>query len=124
MSATIRSFDVDFRLRAARLTDHLFLVSAGGELDLATVPELSERLSSLDGGAARCLIVDLTEVTFLDSTALGALLAEARARRAHGDELALVCDDPRTLRALQVTGLESVFQVHRTLREALAGVET
>jgi anti-sigma B factor antagonist len=97
----------------------VFLVSPAGELDLSTVSELSDRLSALDGRSAQRLIVDLTEVTFLDSTALGALLAEARTRRVQGDELALVCDDPRTLRALEVTGLQSVFELHRTLRGAL-----
>src|SRR3954451_21766092 len=116
MTASIRSFDVDFTLRAARLAEQVFLLSAAGELDLGTVPELSDRLSSLDGCGAQRLIVDLTEVTFLDSSALGALLAQARTRRDQGEELALVCNDPRTLRALEVTGLQSVFELHRTLR--------
>jgi anti-sigma B factor antagonist len=119
MTATIRSFDVEFRLRAARLAEQAFLVSPAGELDLATVPELSQAMAALDGRQARRLIVDLTDVTFLDSTALGTLLAEARNRRAKGDELALVCDDPRTLRTLEVTGLGTVFELHRTLRDAL-----
>jgi anti-sigma B factor antagonist len=119
MSATIRSYDVELRLRAARVADDVFLVAAAGELDLATVGDLSDRLSALDGRSAQRLIVDLTDVTFLDSTALGALLAEARTRRVQGGELVLVCDDPRTLRALEVTGLQSVFEVHRTLRAAI-----
>jgi anti-sigma B factor antagonist len=119
VGTTIRSFDVDFRLRAARLAEQVFLVSAAGALDLSTISELSGRLSALDGRAAQRLIVDLTDVTFLDSTALGVLMAEARSRRQHGDVIALVCDDPRTLRALEVTGLQSVFEVHRTLRGAL-----
>jgi anti-sigma B factor antagonist len=119
MTATIRSFDVEFRLRAARLAEQAFLVSAVGELDLAAVPELSQTLATLDGREARRLIVDLTDVTFLDSTALGTLLATARARQASGDELVLVCDDPRTLRALEITGLRTVFELHRTLRDAL-----
>jgi anti-sigma B factor antagonist len=121
MTSTIRSFDVEFRLRAARLAEQAFLVSAVGELDLTTAAELSQTMAALDGRHARRLIVDLTEVTFLDSTALGTLLAEARSRRAGGDELVLVCDDPRTLRALEVTGLRAVFEVHRTLRDALDG---
>src|SRR3954451_12778258 len=119
MTATIRPFDVDFRLRAARLAEHAFLVSAAAELDVATAPDLARTLGALDGSHARRLIVDLTDVTFLDSTALGTLLAEARTRRASGDELVLVCDDRRTLRALEVTGLQTVFELHRTLRDAL-----
>jgi len=119
MTATIRTSDVDSRLRAARLADRAFLVSATGELDLSTVPELSRTLAGLDGLEARRLIVDLTDVTFIDSTALGTLLAEARSRRASGDRLVLVCDDPRTLRTLEVTGLQAAFELHRTLRDAV-----
>jgi anti-sigma B factor antagonist len=65
------------------------------------------------------VIVDLSDVTFLDSTALGALAAEARALRERGGALSVVCDDPGTLRVLDMTGLAGFFGVRQTLREAV-----
>jgi anti-sigma B factor antagonist len=115
----LRAFGVDFRIRSARLEPNVFLVSVSGELDVETSPQLAGALAALDGRCARRLVVDLSDVTLLDSVALGALVAEARLRNAQENDLVLVCDDPRTLRTLHVTGLLPLFEVHASLRDAL-----
>lgn len=116
MGASAR-FELEFSIRRAWLPGGAFLVAPAGELDAVTVPELAEALLEVDASAR--LIVDLTDVTFLDSTALGALAGETKTRRRAGGELLLACDDGRTRRVLAATGLDGVLAVHRTLRDAL-----
>lgn len=96
------------------------VVAASGEIDVATAPELRERLTDLvDAGATR-LVVDLEDVDFIDSTGLGVLVGAVR--RARGDEgdVRLVCTNPRILKVFQATGLHEVFVIGATVDEAIA----
>lgn len=76
-------------------------IALGGELDLATVDQAREALGSVPAGAS--VVLDLTGLTFIDSTGLG-LIAEA-AVRSEG-ELAVI-PDVRTRRLLDLTGMTS-----------------
>ena len=80
-------------------------VRVRGELDLHTAPQLGELLR--DAGGARDLVVDLTEVELIDSTALGVLLAAARRRPDARLDVLLVRTDLR--RIFTITGLERFF---------------
>jgi anti-sigma B factor antagonist len=94
------------------------VVHLQGELDLYNADELRSAFSgAIDGGATR-LVVDLDEVEFVDSTALGVLL-EVRAQLAPG---ALVLARPRveTRRTLTVSGLDRHLPVHDSIDQALA----
>ena len=71
----------EFRLMAAREAER-FHLSAAGELDLTSVPEMEAAL--LGAGDCRELVVDLAGVTFMDSTALGALIELERGLAARG----------------------------------------
>jgi anti-sigma B factor antagonist len=105
-------------VQAARLED-LYVVTATGELDEGGADSLRTELDRVyDAGASR-LIVDLLRVTFLDSTALGVLVGAAKRQRALGGRILLVVDDPRTLRVFEVTGLDGVFTLERSLPAAI-----
>lgn len=98
--------DVDVRGEEAVLT----LI---GELDFSTAPLLRDIVMALAGapsGAPR-VIVDLTELQFVDSTGLGLLVeALARLREAGGDlRLRSVNGSPK--RAVELTGLDKVFDI-------------
>ncbi|HTX01559.1 MAG TPA: STAS domain-containing protein [Acidimicrobiales bacterium] len=105
------------------------IVRAAGEVDVSTAPTLRERLVDLPDGTPR-VIVDLSEVTFLDSTGLGVLVAGQKRLRAPagaGDEvegtpggLDLVVTRPQILKVLEVTGLTSIFTIYSSLDEAIA----
>jgi anti-sigma B factor antagonist len=58
---------------------HMLLVTVAGEVDIATVPRLRERLAAL-AASGRPLIVDLDRVTFIDAAGLGVLAGAARYR--------------------------------------------
>src|SRR5689334_14586580 len=78
------------------------LIQPGGELDLATVSELNDAISSAI--AARMpTIVDLTGLTFIDSTGLVCFLTAAQAAREAGIVLELVPGDAPAMRLFELT---------------------
>lgn len=86
-------------------------VAVAGEVDCSTAPQLTSCIDSLLAAAPREVVVDLTEVTFLDSAGLHALVtAHAGAERA-GARLRVLVATRAALRPIQVTGLWDVLGV-------------
>jgi anti-anti-sigma factor len=85
-------------------------VALRGELDLATVPSLEDHLWSLEGEGVKAIILDLRDLTFIDSTGLRALLVAWDHAANNGHRLAIVgaSDDARKL--LAVTGTERMLE--------------
>ncbi|HEX8205033.1 MAG TPA: MMPL family transporter [Solirubrobacteraceae bacterium] len=80
-----------------------------GDLDLATVPLLRERLAAVEG-EAELLVVDLRAVTFVDSSGLGELVAaHQRARRRQGRLVVLRGAGTRVAEVLAMSGLEGLL---------------
>ncbi len=93
------------------------VVAVGGELDVHTAPSLQAALGALDSSGR--IVVDLTGVSFIDSTGLSVFvnaLADARERQA---SLAVVASAPRVVKVFTLTGLDSALALHPTLAEAL-----
>jgi len=87
------------------------VVRAAGELDVNTAPELREQLTRLIGEDSRRIVVDLSEVSFVDSTALSVLVsALKRLRQADGD-LELAAPNPSVRRVFEITGLTRLFTI-------------
>lgn len=87
----------------------ILVLSLAGELDLADAPTLREALGDAVERAPKRLVVDLAEVTFVDSTVLGALV-EARSKLG-GDAFALAAPGLEVRRALEVSGLDRHFTI-------------
>ena len=107
------------RVSTAQIGAHAFVVSAAGELDLASVGPLERELDQVVGRGARRVIVDLTGVTFIDSVSLGVLVREAQRLRANDGSCVIVADDPRILRVFEITGLDRMFGIERSLAEGV-----
>ena len=77
-----------------------------GEVDLATAPKLQQALADrLSHGPPSILRLDLSGVSFMDSTGLHALLVAQRAARLLGGDLVLVAISPQVTRLLEITGI-------------------
>lgn len=95
------------------------LIALSGELDIYTAAVCQRELEAHDPPGASQLVVDLTQVGFLDSSGLSVLVCLRNRLERAGDRLGLVC--PRRLEAiLRAAGLVSAF----VLGEDLAGVRT
>src|SRR5271165_1396482 len=103
-------------------SDGLAVAHVSGEIDLATAPELRDRLAEIPSDAGN-VIVDLSGVTFLDSTGLSVLVATWKrlTYEAPSGAFRLVVRRPTIQRVLEVTGLAQVFEVFPTLEEAIQG---
>jgi anti-anti-sigma factor len=99
--------------------DGAVVLSLAGELDLYNAEEVRAALLDACAGEPKVLVVDLAEVRFIDSTALGVLI-EARSRMADRNGFRLAAPGLETRRALEVSGLDRHFLVHDTVAEALA----
>ncbi len=98
--------------------DGAVIVSLAGELDLYNAEEVRRALLEACAAEPEVLVVDLGEVRFIDSTALGVLI-EARSSMGDRKGFRLAAPGLETRRALEVSGLDRHFLVHETVPEAL-----
>lgn len=109
----------DFGLTPARVSARVYVLEVGGELDLYTAPRLSSQVGELIALGATGLVVDLTETTFVDSTALHVLLDARKRIRAAGGDLAVVCPNPQVRRIFEVTGVDGLLPLCRSVEIAI-----
>ena len=97
-------------------------ITVAGELDLYTAPRLKENLlAALEDGVKK-IVVDMTGVHFIDSSALGVLIGGVKRLKPNGGKLVLVSVDENVNWIFQITGLNSVFEIYDTRDEALASL--
>lgn len=94
-----------------------------GEADISSAPALRDGLTALIESGSKAVLVDLTDVAFLDSTGLGVLVSARNAAVEAGGALPIACDDGRILKLFKITGLEQVFDIHPTVDAALQSLD-
>lgn len=94
------------------------VVRTGGELDARTVHGFDEAVTEAASLAAH-VVVDLAQVTFVDSSGLGALIVARKAARDRGGSISLVSPPPVVRRLLGSTQLHDVFDIHDSLTDAI-----
>ncbi len=101
------------------------VIVASGELDYGARPQLRDRLLGHIGAGARHLLLDLSAVTFIDSTAIGTLVdAVTRLRGSGGGALAVVCpgDNERVRRIFDIVEVASLIEIYRSREEAVSAL--
>ncbi len=101
----------------SRAGQHVLCVK--GPMTLTTAPAFQDAVRSV---AAPCLIIDLSEVPYIDSSAMGALVQAYVSCQKAGRRLALVGLSHRVKAVLQITGLAPLFHTYGTLSEAEQGL--
>jgi anti-anti-sigma factor len=100
------------------------VVTVSGEVDMLTAPRMAHALHTAlhDAPAATPVIVDLSRVSFLDSHGLTALAGATSiaSARDHGPLRVVVGDTRTAIRPLQITGLNKLLPLYRSLEDALA----
>ncbi len=96
------------------------IVTVSGELDLATAPQLSEAIRSVLVPGRSHLVLDLDQVSFIDSTGLSVLVAAHRRAIREGGSFGLVCNSDRCMRVMHMTGLARLFSFHASVAAATA----
>ena len=99
--------------------EQVCVVTATGEVDAHTAHALRDVLVRVIAAGGIHLVVDLSAVTFIDSSGLGVLVGRLKDVRARGGNLHLVVTNERVLRVLAATGLDMAFTVYATVDAAL-----
>jgi anti-sigma B factor antagonist len=108
-----------FRVGYERLADEVGVVTLEGEIDIYSSPQFKEVLLKGIEEGANHVIIDLTDVTFIDSTALGVLVSGAKRVRPRNGSLDIICVDENIIRILEITGLDRIFGIYQSRAEAL-----
>jgi anti-sigma B factor antagonist len=112
----------DFGLEDEPVNERTHVVAPSGEIDALTAPQLGRRLLGLVDDGKMDLVVDLSHVTFMDSTGIGVLLNALRRLASRQGRLVLVCPTERVMRPFEITGLVGRLQIFRSREAALGGL--
>jgi anti-anti-sigma factor len=110
------------KLRLDRRSDEVAVVRLAGQLDLFAAADVKQRLVAAVDGGHRRLVLDLAEVSFVDSSGLGTLIGALKAARQAGGDLRIARPAEQARVVLELTTLDRVLHPYATVEEALAGL--
>jgi anti-sigma B factor antagonist len=93
------------------------VIHVEGELDLATSDTFEDALGASDPGGQT--VIDLTECTFIDSSAVRLFVEAARAAQETQGQVSLVTRDPGILRVLEIAAVDTMLPVHDSVEAAI-----
>ena len=106
--------DIDVRKQ-----DNFTVIAVKGEIDLYSVKQLKEKVAfEIDDGRQARIVMDLNDVKYIDSTGLGILIGIKRRCSEKNGELLLVFESERITNLFNITGLQNVFSIFKTVDEA------
>ena len=96
------------------------ILKLAGEIDMNHSQTVHSTVREVLEPKPAKFVIDLSEVTYIDSSGVSTLVNALRIVRAYGGKLGLVVTAPRVLSVMQITKLDQFFEIHATLQEALA----
>jgi anti-sigma B factor antagonist len=91
------------------------VLSVGGDLDVVGAPDMRQAVVTAVAEGSRLLALDLSELDFVDSFGLGAVVGALKRVRQRGGELALVCPSSRILRVFEICDLDRILALHDSI---------
>jgi anti-sigma B factor antagonist len=113
----------EFALTQDQLDANRQVIAVRGEIDLFTAPELKSALTDAIEAGRSGIVVDLSETTFLDSTALGVLIGTVKRLRTREGRLTIANTDENIAKTFEITGLDHIFTIRGTRDEAIAALD-
>ena len=111
-----------FELTEEELDSRTHVIAVSGEIHVSTAPQFSRRLNDAIGQGKTAVVLDLSDVTFIDSTGLSVLLNGLRRVTRRGGRMAIVCTNPTVLRLFEITRLDTTFDIVRSREDAVKAV--
>jgi len=107
-------------VRAVRKVDGAAVVEVAGDIDLHRSPAFQESLLRVVDDKPERVVIDLSGVGYMDSSGVATLVKVLSRARKSSIDLRLAGLTERVRSVFEITRLNTVFQIHRTKREALA----
>ena len=114
---------MNLKVNTRTINDLTSLIDLEGEVDVYTAPQLKQQIINLLDEGVKHVIVNLSAVDYLDSTALGVLIGGLKRLRERDGRLDLICPNQRIKRIFEITGLDKIFDIYAAEEEALAKVQ-
>jgi anti-sigma B factor antagonist len=111
---------MNLKLNTRTINDQTSLIDLEGEVDVYTAPQLKQQIITLLDSGVKHVVVNLSAVDYLDSTALGVLIGGLKRLRERNGTLDLICPNQRIKRIFEITGLDKIFDIYAAEEEALA----
>ena len=118
--AWLRPPRVCFEVRLVHATEQVTVIALRGEIDAHTAPRFDEAVARSFEEGARAVVVDLSEVSFIDAAGLGVAVRVAR-RRGPG-AVALACPHKGIVRVFRVCGLDRLLDIYESREQAVCGL--
>jgi anti-sigma B factor antagonist len=90
-------------------------IEVAGELDLSRSPTFQDAMVALDLDGGLEVQMNLTQLTFLDSSGLGLIVSVCKRVRGSGGTFSVTCDDPMIRRTLEIAGLTEYLRLNEAL---------
>jgi anti-sigma B factor antagonist len=98
------------------------ILAVTGELELATAPQLRQRVVGLVGDGDTRIILDLAGVDFVDSVGLGVVVAALKRVRSRGGDVVVAGAAPRVREVFEITRLDEIVALFPDVDDALAAL--
>src|SRR4051794_2270842 len=106
-------------MREEDLDERTHVITVSGEIHVSTAPEFQRGLDAAISRGKTAVVLDLSQTEFIDSTGLSVILNGLRRVTRQRGRMALVCTNPTVLRLFEITRLDTTFDIHETLEDAL-----
>ena len=117
--ATTAAATGEFVREARPIGEHAYLIALAGDFDLHSGPEFERRVLEALGRSATDLLIDLSEVSFIDSTTIGILMRTRKRLAPLGGRVLVVTSDRNILRLFEITALDRMFEIYPRRTDAL-----
>jgi anti-sigma B factor antagonist len=102
-----------------RQEGNVVVLSLKGEMDVASAPTAMEIFQGIVEGGKPQLLVDLSGISFMDSTGLGVFVKVFKQLQKAGGSVKFACPQPLVSKVFTITGMNKLFPVFQTLEEGL-----
>lgn len=109
-------------IRTQPINEDCVVVTLHGRFDARNAATAKETLNRVIDGNVSTVIVDLTQVPFIDSAGLSTLVSSLKQARSTGGNVLLSGIQPQTRTVFDLTMLDRVFSIHPTVQSALDGL--
>jgi anti-sigma B factor antagonist len=110
---------IEFSAWDEPVDDTTHVVAVRGEIDIFTAPEFKALIAGAIEAGRDTIVVDLSAVSFIDSSSLGVLISAHRRLGLRDGRLVIACDVPEVRKTFTITGLDSVLEIVDTREDAL-----
>ncbi|MGR6968251.1 STAS domain-containing protein [Streptomyces cynarae] len=119
MADTGKAHQPDHLSVVTTATDGIHVLTVAGEIDHDTAPPLQQALDLSRLGSPPRVVLDMRQVTFMDSAGINLLVAAHHATTQAGGWLRLASAQDAVMRTLRIVELDTVINCYPTLRDAL-----